>query len=183
MKRLLFVLLGVIAVEFRMIRAVYSLSRMMVSYICGALTELPENEKVRVRSLYSRLADVVAEILGEERRSFVPHEHYDPDKHSSFTPPQVYLAEIFQVMLCTSRLVVVARTPSWGGGMEILAAIIAGVPVDLLCERGKLFSKPSLISRLMRGGPGISIIEYEDGDDADAVFEYRNFLVRNMIAA
>jgi len=176
MKRLFFALLAVIAVEFSILRAAYSLFRVMIPYICGALTELSDKEKDDVKKLYVDLANTVAEVLGQVRRPFVPHEHYDPEKAKHYTPFQVFVAEVFQVMFCTSRLIVVTRNPSWGGGMEVMMAIIAGVPVDLLCERGKLEKR--LISRLVRGGPGVSIIEYEDGNDEDAVIQYRGFLRR-----
>lgn len=176
MQKLLFLILAVIAVEFRVLRWLYSLFRPMILYICGALTELPEKQKEKVKELYTDLANVAAEVLG--RRGFVPHENYDPEKHRHYTPLQVFLNEVFQVIFCTSRLVVVAVAPSWGGGMEVMMAYFTGIPVDILCERSKL--EAGLISRLLRGGPGVNIIGFEGADYEDAVSEYRMFLRREV---
>ena len=59
----------------------------MVAYICGPLTELPEEVCEQAKCFYSQLADVCEEVMGE--RAFVPHEHYDPVAHASFTPQRL----------------------------------------------------------------------------------------------
>jgi len=163
-----------LAAFFRILRWLYSLSHVLVPYICGPLTELAPEEQERVKSLFVRLADVTAEVQGKAKRAFVPHEHYDPIKHRNFTPRQVYAAEFGQVVWGTSRLVIVAVAPSWGGGMEAMMAYFTGIPVDILCEKGKLENR--LISRLLRGGPRVTILTFDDGDYDHAVEVYRHHL-------
>jgi len=134
-----------------------------VPYICGPLTELPEEKQLLVKKFYEQIADVCQEIFGE--RAFVPHEHYDPQKHSSYTPAQVDAAERKQVCQYTSLLIVVAIVPSWGGGIEVEMACRSGVPVIIICEREKLEQKK--ISRLLRGNPAVvDIISYNSEKEA-----------------
>lgn len=133
------------------------------AYICGPLTELAPEEQPRVKRFYERIADACEMVFGV--RAFVPHEHYDPKRHASFTPAQVDEAEREQVSHCTSVLVVVAIAPSWGGGIEVEMANVHGVPVLLLCEKEKLERR--LISRLLRGNPAVKeIISYVSPEEA-----------------
>ncbi|HRH23899.1 MAG TPA: hypothetical protein PK295_04720, partial [Candidatus Magasanikbacteria bacterium] len=98
-----------------------------VPYICGPLTELDPKDHARIKILYSQLGDVCERVLGV--RAFVPHEHYDPIIHASYTPQQIDAAERTQVCENTSLLVVVAEAPSWGGGIEVEMAWRSNVPV------------------------------------------------------
>jgi len=132
--------------------------RSKAAYVCGPLTELPAERQKSVKRFYERIADLCERTLGV--RAFVPHEHYDPVKHASFTPRQIDEAERRQVCENSSYLIVAALAPSWGGGIEVEMAHRSGVPVILLCERGKLESRK--ISRLLRGNPGVvSVIPYD----------------------
>ncbi len=120
-------------------------------YVCGPLTELDPGIQATVKRFYERIADVCQRITGT--RAFVPHEHYDPTRHAHFTPAQVDAAERRQVCEKTSCLIVVATSPSWGGGIEVEMAYRSGVPIIILCEGAKL--KQGKISRLLRGNPGV----------------------------
>lgn len=82
------------------------------------------------------MADVVEDVTGV--RAFVPHEHFDPIRHTKFTPREVDEVERERVCKRTSILVVAAIAPSWGGGIEVEMANRSGVPVLILCERDKL---------------------------------------------
>ena len=133
------------------------------AYVCGPLTELKPEERIRVKKFYERIGDVCEEILGH--RAFVPHEHFDPIEHTDFPPKQVDETERCQVCTKTSVLIVVTIAPSWGGGIEVEMANQNNVPVILLCECKKLQDRQ--ISRLLRGNPAIIFtIEYSTEDEA-----------------
>jgi len=121
-------------------------------YVCGPLTELPPGKQETTKRFYERIADLCKEVTGV--RAFVPHEHYDPVKHASYTPPQVDAAERRQVCEHTSCLIVVPVAPSWGGGIEVEMAYRSGIPVILLCESEKIEQRK--ISRLLRGNPSVA---------------------------
>ncbi len=146
------------------------MSNEKIAYICGPLTEIPENQRPAVKKFYEEIADVVEKVT--EKRAFVPHEHYDPIKHAHFSPPEVDTAERRQVCMQTSMLIVVAIAPSWGGGIEVEMAHGSGVPAILLYEKGKR------LSRLLRGNPAIKkMIEYENEKDAlEKLEKYISFL-------
>ena len=132
-------------------------------YICGPLTELPEEWRVQTRKFYEQLADIVEKVTG--KRAFVPHEHYDPIKHANYTPQEVDARERKQVCENTSLLLVVAIAPSWGGGIEVEMANQNHIPVIILCEQEKLEQRK--ISRLLRGNPAVAqIISYTNENDA-----------------
>ena len=133
------------------------------AYVCGPLTELSPSLAMEAKKFYQRIGDACQKVTGV--RAFVPHEHFDPIKHTHFTPQQVDEAEREQVCNKTSVLIVVAIAPSWGGGIEVEMANQNGVPVILLCEREKLQARQ--ISRLLRGNPAVrKIIEYDTQDEA-----------------
>jgi hypothetical protein len=134
-----------------------------VPYVCGPLTELSSSQQKSVKLFYQRIADVCEKINGA--RAFVPHEHYDPIKHISFTPQDVYNAEKHQVADLTSLLIVVAIAPSWGGGMEVEIANQNKVPIIILCEKEKLENRK--VSRCLRGSPAlIDILTYTTEQEA-----------------
>ncbi|MBI1866182.1 MAG: hypothetical protein HY005_00355 [Candidatus Staskawiczbacteria bacterium] len=120
---------------------------MKTAYVCGPLTELSPETAQEAKSFYERIGDVCQEITGI--RAFVPHEHYDPLKHPDFTPQQVDEAERDQVCNKTSVLIVAPIAPSWGGGIEVEMARQSGVPVVIICEKGRK------ISRLLKGNPAV----------------------------
>jgi len=140
-------------------------------YICGALTELPVEEKEPVKAFYSQLADICQDVLG--RRAFVPHECYDPAKFAEVEDVVVYDAESSQVKNRTSLLVVVYIYPSWGGGGEIELAGDFGVPVLFLCPAGKRISRyPSGSTKRKNVFQGV--IVYENPNDA--LLKFRKWL-------
>jgi len=121
-----------------------------VAYVCGPLTELSSELALEARFFYEIIGDACQEIAGV--RAFVPHEHFDPLKHSNFTPQQVDEAERDQVCNKTSVLIVVPIAPSWGGGIEVEMANQSNVPVIIICEKDRK------ISRLLKGNPAVKII-------------------------
>lgn len=134
-----------------------------IPYVCGPLTELAPDEQKSVKLFYQRIADLCEKVIGV--RAFVPHEHYDPIKHASFTPQDVDKAERHQVCDLTSLLIVVAIAPSWGGGIEVEMANQNDVPVIILCEQQKLDERK--ISRLLRGNPAVKeILTYTSEEEA-----------------
>ena len=139
-----------------------------VPYVCGPLTELTPERQVEVKKFYQDIADLCAKVLGA--RAFVPHEHYDPKIHASFTPREVDEAERKQVCEKTSVLIVFTEAPSWGGGIEVEMAYRSNVPIILLCEKKRLEERK--ISRLLRGNPGIvATLVYESFNQALALLE------------
>ncbi|MDO8486335.1 MAG: hypothetical protein Q7S77_01380 [Candidatus Staskawiczbacteria bacterium] len=130
-----------------------------VAYICGPLTELSDELAIATKNFYKKIGDIFQEITGV--RAFVPHEHYDPLKHSNFTPRQVDTAERDQVCNKTSVMIVVPIAPSWGGGIEVEMANQNNVPIVIICEKDRR------ISRLLKGNPAVkSIIKYSNQDEA-----------------
>lgn len=133
------------------------------AYVCGALTEVPAEQKEEVKNFYVRIADLCEKVSGT--RAFVPHEHYDPVLHANWTPAQVDESERRQVCELSSCIVAVTLFPSWGSGIEVEMACKSNVPVILLCQKEKLEKR--LVSRLLRGNPSVkAIISYSDIEDA-----------------
>lgn len=133
------------------------------AYVCGPLTELPDEIKIYAKRFYESIADVCELVTG--KRAFVPHEHYDPEKHAKYTPADVDRAERKQVCEKTSVLIVAPIAPSWGGGIEVEMANRSGVPVIILCGKQKFFLKK--ISRLLLGNPAAqTLILYETESEA-----------------
>lgn len=146
------------------------------AYICGPLTELDPQTREKTKRLYENLASLCLDALGV--RAFVPHEHYDPIKHASFTPQEVDTAERTQVCEKTSILIVVAILPSWGGGIEVEMAYRSNVPIILLIPKNKK------TSRLLRGNPGIKCgIEYNSEIEALAAVKYELLKLREEMVA
>ena len=133
--------------------------RMKFLYICGPLTELPLETQQLIKSFYSVLADLCEKETGQ--RAFVPHEYFDPIKHSTFSPKEVDMEERKQICAKTSLLIVVAIAPSWGGGIEVEMANNNDIPIVILAEQGKK------ISRLLLGNPAVvDVIYYTSQEDA-----------------
>ncbi len=151
-----------------------------IAYICAPLTELTPEQQKKAKEFYVQIADVCQEVMGA--RAFVPHEHYDPVKHASFTPSDVDGAERRQVCNHTSVLIVVAIAPSWGGGIEVEMANRSKVPVVILCGRDNLENRR--ISRLLRGNPAVvATIPYSNEEEAlgEIRKELSNLLKRGSI--
>lgn len=138
-----------------------------IPYVCGPLTELPARTQQRVKDFYVSIADICKETIG--KRAFVPHENFDPIRHENFSPRNVDKKERKQIYDRTSLLIIVAITPSWGGGIEVEMANRSHVPAVLLYKKGKK------ISRLLRGNPSIKhTIIYQTPNGA--LRELRKFL-------
>ena len=129
------------------------------AYICGPLTDLPFENQANIKAFYSRLADVCGDVM--HVRAFAPHEHYDPIKFAHYTPEEVDAAEREQVCSKTSILIAVYVAPSWGSGIEVEMARQSGVPVVILCPKGKK------VSRLLRGNRAVvEVVEYDSENEA-----------------
>ncbi len=138
------------------------------AYVCGPLTDLAPEQQGIVKTFYEAIGDVCTRVTGVE--AFVPHKHFDPVKHVSFTPAEVDAAEREQVCNWTSALVVVPVAPSWGGGIEVEMAYQNGVPIILICEVQQLADRK--ISRLLRGNPGVKdVVSYYTMEEALAELE------------
>lgn len=128
-------------------------------YICGPLTELDPKIQTEIKTMYSRLADVCQETTG--LRAFVPHEHFDPIAHPTYTPEDVYLREKNQICHETSLLIVVALEPTWGGGMEVGWCDDRDIPIVILKPAYKQISRLLLGSFSIRG-----VLEFKDNQSA-----------------
>ncbi|OGG44202.1 hypothetical protein A2841_04175 [Candidatus Kaiserbacteria bacterium RIFCSPHIGHO2_01_FULL_48_10] len=144
------------------------------AYICGPLTELPPKNRRKAKRFYESLAGAFWDVTGTS--AFVPHQHFDPVKHSRFTPVEVDAVERKRVCECTSLLVVAAIAPSWGGGIEVEMARESNVPVVILCRQKKLGD--GRVSRLLRGNPAVIQI-LSSGSDRAIVDEFRDWLRKN----
>jgi len=121
---------------------------------------MPEELKGPARALYTRIADICGEELGE--RGYCPHEHSDPHAHETLTPAEVYAIDARQVGEFCNLLIVVAIAPSWGGGMEVEIAHQNQVPILILKPKNKK------VSRCMLGNPSVrEVIEYSDAKEAE----------------
>lgn len=134
-----------------------------IVYVCGPLTELSDEQIEEAKRFYEQIADLCKEVT--DKRAFVPHEHYDPVKHASFSPQEVDEAERHQVCECTSFLIVVTSFgPSWGGGIEVEMANKSEVPMIIMGRCGKK------ISRLLLGNPAAwEVVRYETEKEALAL--------------
>ena len=126
-----------------------------VAYICGPLTDLSAEERSEIRNFYDKIADVCEEATG--LRAFAPHENYDSPENQTFSPQDIDDAERNQVCNKTSILIAVYIAPSWGGGIEVEMARQSGVPIIILCPKGKK------ITRLLLGNRNVvKVIYYEN---------------------
>ena len=58
-----------------------------VAYVCGSLTELFFELQKLAKKFYSDIAISCEQVTN--KRAFVLHEHYDPEKHPDFSPREV----------------------------------------------------------------------------------------------
>jgi len=139
-------------------------------FISGALTGIPNPDHAKAN--YERLGWVCKE-LGLE--SYIPHNHTDPIKHCHVSARQVYETDKYHV--CTAGLVIAYMgIPSFGVGQEIEIAQAHGVPVLLLCERGKP------LSRMTRGSPNV-VAEIRFDDFEEALHKVEAILARKLRVA
>ena len=138
-------------------------------YISGALTDMSEDERARLRSFYESLADVCLEA---GFNAYLPHVYSDPATALALQPDQVDLLDRTAVTL--SYLVIAyVGVPSFGVGIEVEMAHHAHKPVILLCEKEKLETRR--VSRLVRGNPRV-IQTIAFSDFADGAVQIRTAL-------
>jgi hypothetical protein len=147
-------------------------------YISGALTDMSERERARLRKFY----DDVGEMCRENGlEPYCPHIYGDPKLVAHLTPKEI--DRIDRLAVTQSYLVVAyVGVPSIGVGIEVELAHHADKPVVLLYEKVK--SDQRRITRLVRGNPAV-IREIAFEDFADALAQLRGFLhdFQQMIAA
>jgi nucleoside 2-deoxyribosyltransferase len=138
-------------------------------YIAGALTDMTELQRAKLRLFYESLGATCAEF---GLTPYLPHQHSDPTLMTSLTQARVDRVDRLAV---TSSYLVVAYVgvPSVGIGIEVEMAYHAGKPVVLIAEQTKFNSRR--ISRLVRGNPGV-IAEIGFSDYFDAQTRLRSFL-------
>ena len=145
-------------------------SKKMV-YISGALTDMPEEERAKLRTFYEELGQICREFGFEP---YLPHIYGDPQRVAHLTPAQIDRMDRLAV---TQSYLVVAYVgvPSIGVGIEIELAYHANKPIVLLYEKVKLDERR--ISRLVRGSPAVkNTIAFADFEDAK--MQLRIFLTK-----
>jgi 2'-deoxynucleoside 5'-phosphate N-hydrolase len=130
-------------------------------YISGALTDMDEDQRAKLRGFYEKLGEVCREF---ELEPYSPHVYADPKLVAHLTPEDV--DRIDRLAVTQSYLVIAyIGIPSTGVGIEVELAHHAAKPVVLLFEKEKLEQKR--ITRIVRGNPAIvTEILFEDFDDA-----------------
>ena len=124
-------------------------ARLPMVYISGALSDMTEGERERLRKFYEDLA-TVCERVGF--RAYLPHRISDPKQAPDITPEQV--DEIDRAAVAQAWLMVMyAGRPSFGPGIELEIANHANTRVIILFEEELL--KTRRISRLVRGNPAV----------------------------
>ncbi len=130
-------------------------------YISGALTDMTEEERAKLRHFYEAIGKLCEEFKFE---TYLPHVYGDPKLVAHLSPAEI--DRIDRLAVTQSYLVVAyVGIASTGTGIEIELAHHANKPVILLYERAKLDQR--LVSRLVRGNPAVSQhIAFADFDDA-----------------
>jgi 2'-deoxynucleoside 5'-phosphate N-hydrolase len=147
-------------------------------YISGALTDMSEDERAKLRAFYDRIGAVCREYGLEP---YSPHVYGDPKLVAHLTPKDIDRIDRLAV---TQAYLVVAYVgvPSIGVGIEVELAHHADKPVVIMYERKKLDARR--ITRLVRGNPAVvAEIGFEDFDDALAQLETFLMLFREQITA
>jgi hypothetical protein len=130
-------------------------------YISGALTDVSEGERAKLREFYDDLGGVCRESGLEP---YSPHAYGDPKLVAHLTPKEIDRIDRLAV---TQAYLVVAYVgvASIGVGIEVELAHHSDKPVLLLYEKSKLEKRR--ITRIVRGNPAvIREIAFEDFDDA-----------------
>lgn len=130
-------------------------------YISGALTDMEETERAKLRSWYEWMGSV-CEDAGFS--VYLPHRFGDPKRNADKTPQQIDIIDRTAVTQCFMMLAYVG-IPSIGVGIEIEMAWHATKPTILLVEQEKINERR--VSRLVRGNPSVwHEIGFKDHEDA-----------------
>lgn len=126
-------------------------------YISGALFMSQKLDDQR--ALYE-FAESVCQSAGHT--CYVPHKHTDPELMANADPVDVYTIDIEQVRKARA-IIAFANEPSFGTGMEIMAAVQCDVPV-MVFRRADIKVSRYLRGFLMRYGyPDVQ--PYDDEND------------------
>lgn len=130
-------------------------------YVSGALSDMSEDERARLRVFYNDIGDVCREFGLEP---YCPHIYGDPKLVAHLTPREIDRIDRLAV---TQAFLVIAYVgvPSLGVGIEIELAHHSDKPVVVLFEKDK--GEARRISRLVRGNPAVmDEIIFEDFEEA-----------------
>jgi len=118
-------------------------------YIAGALTSMPEQERIQLRKFYEELGEICKEYNFEP---YIPHLYGDPKFLAHLSAAQIDRRDRLAVTQSYLLLAYVGM-PATGVGIEIELAHHANKPVVLLYEQEKL--EQQTITRLVRGNPSV----------------------------
>jgi hypothetical protein len=130
-------------------------------YVSGALSDMSEEERAKLRAFYDAIGDVCREFGLEP---YCPHIYGDPKQVAHLTPKEIDRIDRLAV---TQAYLVIAYVgvPSLGVGIEVELAHHADKPVVILFEKDK--GEARRISRLVRGNPAVlDEIVFEDFSEA-----------------
>lgn len=133
-------------------------------FFAGPLTELKDPEKTK--AFYVRMADVVKEMGFDYFWAFLSGT--DPITNPDVPPGDVYHRDIEELDK-SDMMVAYIGEPTTGTGIEIEHAHQTNKPIVILYEQGKL------ISRMIRGCPGI-VKEIVFSSEDDALTQLKTFL-------
>ena len=137
------------------------MSEKRMVYISGALSDMNDAERARLRTFYEWVAAVCEE---HGFGSYLPHKFSDPVRHRNKSPQEV--DRIDRTAVTLSYLVIAyVGVPAFGVGIEIEMAFHANKPVVLLFEKERMEQRR--VSRLVRGSPSVwHEIPFTDHEDA-----------------
>jgi hypothetical protein len=141
------------------------------AYIAGALSDMTEEERAKLRAFYVDMAGVCREFGLEP---YVPHVYGDPKLLADLTPKQIDRIDRLAV---TQAYLVIAYVgvSSTGVGIEIEMAHHSNTPVVILFEKSKMEERR--ISRLVRANPAV-VDEIAFDDFGEALQLLRKFLAK-----
>ncbi|HWQ99370.1 MAG TPA: XRE family transcriptional regulator [Candidatus Methylomirabilis sp.] len=145
------------------------MSEKRMVYISGALSDMEDTERARLRMFYEWVG-AVCEEYGFS--AYLPHRFSDPALHRNKSPQDV--DRIDRTAVTLSYLVIAyVGMPSLGVGIEIEMAFHAYKPVVLLFEKERMDQRR--VSRLVRGNPSVWH-EIPFTDHEDAIRQLKEFL-------
>lgn len=138
-------------------------------YVSGALSDMTEEERARLRVFYEDIGKTCQEFGLEP---YIPHLYGDPKLVAHLTPKDIDRIDRLAV---TQSFLVVAYVgmPSLGVGIEVELAHHANTPVVIMFEKSK--GEARRISRLVRGNPAVKH-EIAFDDFGDALKQLREYL-------
>jgi len=144
------------------------------AYLASALTNLTIAERTELDETQDMIR-AVCKSRGID--IYLPKEKTDPNLHRDVPAEQVFFADIEEV-LKSDLLILMTDHPSFGGGMELKAALDALLPIILIGRQ----EVP--VSRMVRGIPSSRSYQAKYRRDEDPRIELEraiSFLKQNMV--